>query len=142
MSMVPVYVRCRDAAFYRDPILVISEGFVCFDDVEPPELVLWIPQGRSEPELSPAAAMQRIFGNYGFGRLAQKHKLSERAVPGVEPLVFAPAQSYLIEITRRIPRPQIHEGAVRRTSRVGECHVIDFPPAPPDAYELEVRGSS
>ena len=49
MSLVPTWVLCDDRRMYRDAVLAAAadgDWFICFDDNDPPELVM---QGGSVP---------------------------------------------------------------------------------------------
>lgn len=136
MSLIPVYVRCRDAGFYRDPVLIFREGYVVFDDETPPELVLWCDAEGVHPD--PVEILARRLGpNHGAVVIGEPRR-SDRAHPGTDPPAFLPAVGLDLQLGRRIPHPSMHEGSVRRTSRVGECHVIDLPPHWKDPSELEL----
>jgi hypothetical protein len=134
--MLPVYVRARDAGFYRNPVVDFPEGFLCFDDESPPELVLWLDEAGTCPE--PLAVLKRRLGpaHGAFGIRAPKG--AQRVVPGTNPPMFKPAAGFEIQLNRRIPQPRVHEGVERRTSRCGPCFVIDFPVHAMDAHELDV----
>ncbi len=41
MSLCPVYVRAVDGLFYKDPVICHYDWFICFDDDDPPELVVF-----------------------------------------------------------------------------------------------------
>ena len=143
MSLLPVYVRARDAAFYRNPLVDFPEGFLCFDDVEPPELVLWLDEqqqvGGQAIALPVVFAIlaKRLGPEHGVKRIGPA-RLAQRVVPGTEPPLFRPAVGFHLELTRRIPQPRLHEGSERRTSRSGNCFVLDLPAHPLDAHELAV----
>lgn len=40
MSLVSTYVLCDDGLFYKDPTLYDADWFICFDDVDLPEIVI------------------------------------------------------------------------------------------------------
>lgn len=143
MSLVPVYVRARDAAFYRNPIVDFPEGFVCFDDVEPPELVLWIDElqqidGQMIALPVVFAILSKRLGSVHGVKRVGPGRLAQRVQPGTEPPLFRPAVAFHLELARRIPQPRLHEGSERRTSRVGNCFVLDLPAHPGDPDELTV----
>ena len=50
MSLVPTYVRADNEEFYRDPIIRGDDFFLCFDDDDPPELVI-MQNGRNAAQL-------------------------------------------------------------------------------------------
>jgi len=142
----PVYVRARDASFYRNPLVAFAEGFLCFDEKEQPELVLWLDehhllQGQAiAPPVVLAIVAKRFGVEHGVSRVSTA-RIAERVVPGTEPHLFQPAAAFHVDIQRRIPQPKFHEGAERRTSRVGDCFVIDLPAHSNDAHELAVSES-
>ena len=140
-------VRARDGAFYRDPLWVFPEGFICFSDDEPPELVIWLDPGNPEgpPPVSPVAILERVFG-YGITRrplcAAVVDSLgagprTQRTLPGSDPVRWAPAQAYRFKMIARPPRPQLHAG-VERYSRSYGGTVMDWPSSALDPLFLEV----
>ena len=136
MSLVPMYVKCRDGSWYREPVLVFAEGFVCFDDEDPPELVLWLRDDGTHPD--PMAVLEFVLGeNHGVFDLGPPRK-SQRVVPGSEPFAFVPAAGFSFMLMRRIPVPTMDEGNERRLSRVGPCVNLDPPPHPNDPHELHI----
>lgn len=138
--MKPIYVRARDAAFYRNPVVVFPEGFLCFDEVEPPELVLWgeLETIRSLSVTEVMVVLARRFGiDHGVTRVGPT-RLAQRPMPGLEPPLFQPAAGFYLDLHRRIPKPKFHDGSERRLTRAGDHHAIDFPAHPRDAYELYV----
>jgi hypothetical protein len=54
MSCVSTWVLARDGKFYKDPVLRGEDWFLCFDDDDPPELVI-----KSEKYEQPRKLMQR-----------------------------------------------------------------------------------
>jgi hypothetical protein len=40
MSLVPVYVRGSDGLYYKNPVIHGDGWFICFDDADPPEIVI------------------------------------------------------------------------------------------------------
>lgn len=148
MSLVSTHVRARDGALYKNPVLVFPEGFVCFDDQEPPELVLWIDEAsadaRKVPDgLNPVAVLERVFGVSSGAQLdavpesLRHHSFSLRIMPKTEPPDFRPAVSYFFELAGRIPRPTLHEGTARHASRV-DGRVTDAPAGAYDVHQLEI----
>lgn len=149
MSLAAVHVRCRDGALYRLPIWVFPEGFICFDDTEPPELVIWLPpQADPQPtaEEGHQAARAILSRVFGFGASSEAHSAvvdsvapqgdAHRVVPGGG-MELAPARSFFFEVTGRPPRPTIAEGTERYPSRVSGT-VFDWPATPLDAKALEI----
>lgn len=144
---LPVYVRCRDGALYLNPILVFPEGFVCFDDTELPELVVWLDSSNLEapPPVDVCELLRRLFGSYPDLETAcgahvdsiKYHQRAERPVPESEE--FKPAIAYFFKVHARIPQPQVHEGTERYASRVAGA-VLDWPASPYDPTQIEFDG--
>ena len=42
MSLVPTWVHIGNDKYAKDPIIYFEEGFICFDDDAPPEIVIRI----------------------------------------------------------------------------------------------------
>lgn len=146
MSLVPTYVRARNGALYRNPVLVFEAGFVCFDDSEPPELVIWLErlEDVSFGLLEARAVLERVFGIRDGDKLLQIDvdlesirggSRAQRVVPGSDPWLFRPAKSFFFELAGRIPTPLLHEGTERYARRLGQAHVID-----PPARAFDARG--
>ena len=140
MSKVSTYVRARNGALYKNPIFAFDEGFVCFDDEEPPELVLWKPK-EGDP-ITPAAALELVLGARVDGeppewRLVRGARESQRVVPFTSPPQFLPAIAYFFELFARVPTPTFHEGEERYASRI-RGHVLDFSARASDPNRLEV----
>lgn len=156
MSLGAVFVRARDGALYREPIWVFAEGFICFDEDEPPELVLWIDPAEEEP---PLAALLTLSGKrlvaahtvlrrvFGFGpagdacsadvdSLAPQSD-AQRVFPGSDPPDLKPARSFFFEVVGRPPRPTLDDGTERYPRRAGGT-VFDWPATALDAKALEI----
>lgn len=152
--MSPVFVRARDGALYREPLWVFPEGFICFDESEPAELVLWsgLPPALA-PEAGPVqdaawllaarVALRRVFGfgaaddacSAAVETLAFQGE-AQRVIPGGVEL--APARSYFFEMAgHRPPRPTIAEGTERYASRAHGT-VFDWAPRGLDVTALEI----
>lgn len=152
MSIGSHYVRARDGALYKNPVLVFPEGFICFDETERPELVLWIKPGElSQEDANGYAAtavevLRRVFGEYshlpgGYGvdlmTLSPEAGIGDRVIPNTEPFQFAPAMSLFFEVSHRIPRPTMHDGT-ERYARQADGTVYDWPADPLDVHRLEM----
>ena len=112
MSLVPTYVKAEADAFNHDVIIRGDDFFICFDDDDPPELVI-MEKGRSESELR--ARCEEIFKETGLnakvddddpkysGRCFNKDLMSSN---------FEDACAFFIEINSPIPVDSIseHEG--------------------------------
>lgn len=153
------FVRARDGSLYRNPVWTFHEGFICFDPVDPPELVLWLPPGATEKtraQHNPVATLERVFG-YGEqgGQMAAPNGRpiprcsatvdsigfvgrSQRVLPGTDPWEWSPAIFYRFKVVSRPPRPTLHDGSERHASRVRGACVIDWPSSPYDALSLSV----
>lgn len=57
MSLVPVFVYASDGKYYKDPVIRGPGWFICFDDEEPPEVVIQIETGASIPHDAEALSM-------------------------------------------------------------------------------------
>lgn len=143
MSLVSTWVRCRDGALYRNPRLVFPEGFVCFDEKDPPELVVWYDSDTSAAPLMEDAILRRVF-RIGVSKYSadpntlRRKRVSMRVVPDTDPWRFAPAVSFFFDVTGRIPRPTLHDGTERHASRLKGARVIDFEPHPLDVLQIEI----
>ena len=141
MSLVSTYARCRNGTLYKNPILVFPEGFLCFDDTDPPELVLWMPKGSAKvPAIEYAqGVLERVLGRAGFDPSSlSRHDLAERVIPGSDPWVFAASHSYFLKLTRRIPRPMVHDGTERHASRLRGCAIFEWDASAEDATSIEI----
>lgn len=142
MSEVSTYVRARNGMLYLNPILLADFGFVCFDDVEPPELVLWAPAPGVET-ITPAEALVRFLGERpankpkGWG-LMNGCRIAERLVPFTNPQRFAQAACYFFVLTERMPMPTHSDGEERYASRLRGQHVIDMPASTDDYARIEI----
>ncbi len=81
MSLVETYVHAVDGHFYSDPILSGDDWFICFDDDEPPEIVV----------------AER-----------NRHKAETRAVAVLLELKIGDAAEFDHRSTRCFPRPPKH----------------------------------
>lgn len=109
MSLVSTYVRAVDGQLYRNPIIYGDGWFVCFDDDDPMELVVF--ERTVWPDLNWLATICK--------RL--------HAIRGVPPkwLDMKPATSYWCRLTKRIPVPQDHSGIVKR-EEITQGVIIDL----------------
>jgi hypothetical protein len=123
MSRASVYVRAVDGRFYKDPIVVFTEGFVCFDDDDPPELVLWTPLRRGPDEV-----LEKLFG--GRAHLGRYVGDADRYEPLRGRVTLAskmrPASSWFFMLRVRIPATEYHGGVDVGAPR-GAGAVYDFP---------------
>ncbi len=140
--MQSVYVQARDGAFYKDPLFVFEEGFLCFDDDDPPELILWIPEKVQDAEWHPANALAKVVQRFGDCLHVTTDDLfnarhSERVIPGTEPFQFRQAASLFVKITGRTPRPTKSDGS-ERYKRNCPGRIYAWPARPKDVYGLDL----
>jgi len=127
MSLVPTYVLADDNEFYKDPTISGSDFFICFDDDDPPELVIMTGvediesmddidfdamQKRAKEILESLNISATLNGvGYSCGRVFDDDPLSAD---------FKPAYAVFIDINKRIPVSVItqHEGLYEG---YGEC---------------------
>lgn len=136
MSLVPTYVLADDNEFYKDPTINGIDFFICFDDDDPPELVIMAPgvklddmhdidlramQKRAK-EILESLNISAIFNGVGYscGRVFDDDPMSAD---------FKPAYAVSLTINKRIPVLAIteHEGLYEgRGECVFECFEEDF----------------
>lgn len=97
MSLVSAYLKIG-SIFYKNPIYKGAGWFVCFDDEDPPELVIKDSCGLRPTE---------IFEMRGIK--ATEIRLAHRANRWFD-RVFCPATSYWFKILAPIPVPDGYEG--------------------------------
>jgi len=138
----PIYVRCRDGALYRDPVLVFSEGFVCFPGLKP-ELVIW--RSKTDPglQVSVDRCLDRVFGPMcaKAPNLVEMGALNfnRRVVPGSKPWVYRDALTVPFSIFARIPRPLFHGGTERHAGRIrGPHELLSWPALRNDHEWIEI----
>lgn len=132
MSLVPTFARAVDGVFYENPVLRGDGWFLCFDDDDPPELVI------------------RTVHHAGFGGKAFREKVRARAVEILDGLGFRyritskephctgqrlfgenrqfnPAAAFFLKIESPIPVPQQFSGkATLEEVSQRECVVYTF----------------
>lgn len=111
MSLVPSYVLATDGLYYKNPIIKGDGYFICFDDDDPPEIVM-------EKRIvdHPIAKAKNILNEIGL--LYYIHKgmgqKSHRLFDGV----FKPAHAVFFTLVGPIPPP---EGMIGVKEPQGEC---------------------
>lgn len=131
MSLVPTWVRAVDGLYYKDPLLVGENWFLCFDDDDPPELV--IKTSLATDVLVFNIVAKEILDKLGFGYRV----LSKRANHSMRDFGdyrkpdgqfdFQEAGSIFLEITSPIPVPQQHDGVgTREDALKTDCVLYDF----------------
>lgn len=123
MSMVPTYVRASDGRFYKNPVLTSEDGFICFDDNDPPELVM---KTRGSKVTNEAAELQMDMF-LGAGRWAGL--LRAVACRRLFGLKTEPAMVFWFRLTHCIPVPVTHQGCECGKPK-HDCVIYD-PETPP-----------
>jgi len=141
--MTAIYVRCRDGAFYKNPVLIFPEGFVVFDAQRQTEAVFWLESTKDLwPKRTVSEILYHVFDGNGVQLLGfdEEVRRVERVVPLSNPMQFRPALCVWISVLLRIPRPQKHDGIERYASRCPKGSVIlDLPAGPNDAKTIELE---
>ena len=96
MSLVSTYVRAVDGKLYRNPTVVGDGWFVCFDDDDPVELVVF---------------RDAIMPKLDWLEVGRPHACGRRCVPP-EWKRMKPANAYWCELRAPIPVPTLHDGTV------------------------------
>ena len=99
MSFVSAYVRAVDGKLYRDPVVEGDGWFVCFDDDDPPELV--VKAAMALPELP-------------FIKIIGGNTRSFRDFSDDPDASMIEADSYWCKLVKPIPVPRVHDGVVDR----------------------------
>lgn len=122
MSMVPTYVKADDGKYYKNPVLGDKENtwFLCFDDNDPPELVI-----RKSNPAQPEEILKAI-GVTGKVRRATRGGLrcfSRQRDPNLN---LRPARAWFLVIDAPIPAASIteHDGAFPHP--IPDCVSYDF----------------
>ena len=113
MSLVSTYVRAVDGKFYRNPVLRGKGWYLCFDDDEPPELVVL--RGKHPP---------------GFSFFKKSHRRGNQSMRCFKrgSLGYQAADAYFGRLTDRIPIPKDHDGFVNTREEIGQGEVYDPKP--------------
>lgn len=141
MSEASIYVRCRDGALYKNPLLIFEEGFVLFEASKATEAVLWLESTDAMwPRKDIIGVLSHVFGENGFALdIGQTFRRVERGVPLTNPVRFRPAICMVIAVKLRIPRPKKHEGSERYPGRCEKgARILDLPIGPFDAQSIEL----
>lgn len=145
MGLKSIYVRARDGGLYKDPALSFREGFLHFLQDGTPELVVWL--SCEETTMTPADILRRVLGSDDGWAITDGPKVNDaRPVPGTSegsPNRTHAAAEWKLAITRRIPKPTLHDGTERksrieRAALAGVVVIIDRPGDPRDADDVPV----
>lgn len=108
MSLYPTYVLTDSGEWFRDPVIRGDGWFLCFDEDEPPELVV-----RITPEDKPGDAYQRglqILKDCGIKyRNKGSGPTGSRCFGSSVKAHWYQAISMFVEIIEPIPRRLLHE---------------------------------
>ena len=109
MSIVSAYVALSDGTYARDPMIEGEGWFICFDDDDPPEIVI-----RRAKDLDCNARARELLEELGIPhRRLEPQRSRGRRMFG---RAFAPAQSLFFELTGPLPHglTMSHGGVVER----------------------------
>lgn len=142
MSLVPTYVAATDGLFYKNPVIEgIYEDllyFICFDDTDPPELVIEAKISYNE-QLTELAKAILSHERIPFGLQMSRDGKSHRMFRGK----FRPAYAIFFELIGPIPPPK---GMIGVDQPVGECCIEGMPcltqPAKPSLSSGKLNQSS
>lgn len=105
MSLVSTYVQAVDGKFYRNPTIREKDWFLCFDDEEPPELVV-------KDSLLKTKKPWKILNEARIKHKPEGYQpwKGDRSAGRLFGGKFHPGTGFFIEITARIPVPTHHDG--------------------------------
>lgn len=110
MSLSPIYVKCRDGKYYKNPVITDDKDFyICFDDDEPIEIVIF-----DHCKRSPEAIMSEL--EIKHSKLI-KGTASLRHLKGK----FLPAKSFFFIEIENVPVPNKHDGIIKHQKDLPEC---------------------
>lgn len=112
MSLVPTWVEAVDGNFYKDPTLRGTGWFVCFDDDDPPELVIRVEYAKKRFSILKDKGIK--YANLAF------QGSSGRLFGGR----FKTANSYFFKLRGPIPIPDKHDGVASKPT--GQCCFYSF----------------
>lgn len=128
MSLVPTWVLAVDGQFYENPIFKGNGWFLCFDDDDPPELVIRMEEGASiDNGLLRMLAIDILNDlELGYHILAKPRPTwALRCFTGITDMKYA--GSVFIQITEPIPVPTEYDriGDLELVL-MGDCVIYDF----------------
>lgn len=117
MSLVSTWAKAVDGQFYKNPVFRGEDYFLCFDDKEPPEIVIKAcekPLARMEAVLKELGISYSKLGGLGYcGRCFN-----------IDAFTINNAYAAFMVISAPIPIP--HEYEEVRDKPKGECVYYDF----------------
>ena len=100
MSLGPTFVKADDGKFYRDPTIRGEDYFICFDEDDPPELVIRAKR-RSLDQLKIIA--DKILETLNIKADLHSHSFAERVFSkGFKSNKFKPAIAFFLDIKSSI----------------------------------------
>jgi len=116
MSLVATYVKADDGFFYNCPILSGEGWFICFDDDEPPELVI-----AKDSEVK----FENVFKKLGidYNKIKERKMGGERFFDGE----FKEALSYFFKLRKPIPSKYItkNDGKIKSIKEIYQGVIYD-----------------
>lgn len=104
MSLVPTFVLAQDGKLYENPVLQGSGWYLCFDDDDPPELVIKVSRGMKRSMYRKLAENTlREAGIQQYARLSFQH---------VSGRMIGTAASFFLDLKEPIPVPQKFDAAL------------------------------
>jgi len=120
MSLVPTYVKADDGFFYKDPVLSEKGYFICFDDDDPPELVIKVKKRKLDDVKSQAQELAQKF----HAKIISSNGTCGRCFDS--PYKFSDGYSVFLEINKPIPAKLITEQHGKSKKPHGECVIYNF----------------
>lgn len=139
MSLVPIRVHIGEGMVLEDPLILFPEGFICFDDDDPPEIVIWT-DDQGAPVAQPSVVLARLgWPGVSLGTCIRGRRSAhpERSVP---PCEMRPAIWWFFKrpLSSRMPREAlalVHNPRPFHVSeRRGECAYEGFQDAELEKY--------
>lgn len=107
MSLTSTFVKCNDGNYYRDPTWRGNDFFICFDDDDPPEIVIKKPKNLSL-QTAYEMALHRL-KLAGFNALIRRESYKGGASRCFElgRFKFTKAFSYFIDVLKAPNKPTL-----------------------------------
>lgn len=111
MSLVPTYAQAVDGWFYKEPTWRGEGWFICLDDDDPPELVMYKSLKKLPQDILREAGF--VFDETSVEFVGESGRLYKDISEGVD---FIDSMSYFFHLKGRTPVPTEHEGKVKKGS--------------------------
>lgn len=112
MSIAHIKVQCSDGRMYDDPHWRSSEFFICFDDRDPPEVVIAKPKNLTHKEAVKLAKNALAFFGFNaeiiessYNGAASRFLPKDPTSTRVTPRSFRPAFSFFLRLKGPPPPP-------------------------------------